>query len=109
MPAYIRFSRIHPLFLAMYTIQGSGQAVADLGVGEGGLPDGARQFSNLVKVQKDWIALGKSIKDQGADVTPTEWKNVALFLRKVYQVQIAQQTCLFFVLFCYFSLFWQFA
>ncbi|CAM9691369.1 unnamed protein product, partial [Hapterophycus canaliculatus] len=59
---------------------------AEVGVGEGGLPDGARQFSNLVKVQRDWAALGKSIKDQGASVTPEEWKNVALFLRKVYQL-----------------------
>eukprot|EP00904_Undaria_pinnatifida_P008763 jgi/Undpi1/5016/HiC_scaffold_19.g08368.m1 len=61
-------------------------ALAEVGVGEGGLPDGARQFSNLVKVQKDWIALGKTVKSQGADVSAGEWKNVALFLRKVYQL-----------------------
>lgn len=60
--------------------------MADLGVGEGGLPDGARQFSNFVKVQKDWAALGASIKGKGADVTPEEWKNTSLFLRKVYQL-----------------------
>lgn len=61
-------------------------ALAEVGVGEGGLPDGARQFSNFVKVQKDWAALGASIKGKGADVTAEEWKNVALFLRKVYQL-----------------------
>ncbi|CAN0020112.1 unnamed protein product [Ectocarpus sp. 6 AP-2014] len=66
--------------------QGPEFASAEVGVGEGGLPDGARQFSNLVKVQKDWVALGKSIDSQGADVTADEWKNVALFLRKVYQL-----------------------
>lgn len=66
--------------------KGPSSAIAEVGVGEGGLPDGARQFSNLVKVQRDWAALGKSITDQGADVTPEEWKNVALFLRKVYQL-----------------------
>ncbi|CAM9642536.1 unnamed protein product [Scytosiphon promiscuus] len=71
---------------AVAVTQGPGVAVAEVGVGEGGLPDGARQFSNLVKVQRDWAALGKSIKDQGASVTPEEWKNVALFLRKVYQL-----------------------
>ena len=60
--------------------------MAELGVGEGGLPDGARQFSNFVKVQKDWAALGASIKGKGADTTPEEWKNVSLFLRKVYQL-----------------------
>lgn len=59
--------------------------MAELGVGEGGLPNGARQFSNLIKVQKDWIALGKTVKDKRADLTADEWKNVALFLRKVYQ------------------------
>lgn len=60
--------------------------MAELGVGEGGLPDGARQFSNFVKVQKDWGALGASIRGKGADPTPEEWKNVSLFLRKVYQL-----------------------
>ena len=62
-----------------------GKSFADPLVGEGGLPNGARQFSNLLKVQKDWAALGKTIKARGADVTPEEWKNVALFLRRVYQ------------------------
>lgn len=66
--------------------QGPRIALAELGVGEGGLPDGARQFSNFVKVKKDWAALGASIKGKGADVTAEEWKNVALFLRKVYQL-----------------------
>lgn len=61
-------------------------ALAELGVGEGGLPDGAKQFSNLLKVQKDWIALSQTIKKKRADVSDEEWKNVALFLRKVYQV-----------------------
>ncbi|CAN0486305.1 unnamed protein product, partial [Ectocarpus sp. 12 AP-2014] len=71
---------------AVAVSQGPEFASAEVGVGEGGLPDGARQFSNLVKVQKDWAALGKSIESQGADVTADEWKNVALFLRKVYQL-----------------------
>lgn len=66
--------------------QGPEFASAEVGVGEGGLPNGARQFSNFVKVQNDWAALGKSIESQGADVTAEEWKNVALFLRKVYQL-----------------------
>ncbi|CAM9300063.1 unnamed protein product, partial [Laminaria digitata] len=65
--------------------KGPAGALAELGVGEGGLPDGARQFSNLVKVQKDWVALGKTVRSQGAEVSAGEWKNVALFLRKVYQ------------------------
>ncbi|CAM9246196.1 unnamed protein product [Discosporangium mesarthrocarpum] len=59
--------------------------LAELGVGEGGLPDGARQFSNLVKIQKDWIALGKTISARGSELSPEEWKNVAFFLRRVYQ------------------------
>ncbi|CAM9202320.1 unnamed protein product [Ectocarpus sp. 8 AP-2014] len=71
---------------AVAVSQGPEFASAEVGVGEGGLPDGARQFSNLVKVQKDWAALGKSIESQGADVTADQWKNVALFLRKVYQL-----------------------
>ncbi|CAN0041334.1 unnamed protein product [Pylaiella littoralis] len=71
---------------AVAVTQDPGFASAEVGVGEGGLPDGARQFSNLVKVQNDWIALGKSIKSQGDGVTDGEWKNVALFLRKVYQL-----------------------
>jgi len=66
-------------------LQFPGESFADKLVGEGGLPSGARQFSNLLKVQKDWAALGATIKAKGADVTPEEWKNVALFLRKVYQ------------------------
>lgn len=52
------------------------------------MPDGARQFSNFVKVRKDWAALGQTIKNKGADVAPEEWKNVALFLRKVYQASL---------------------
>lgn len=60
--------------------------MAELGVGEGGLPDGAKQFSNLLKVQKDWIALSQTIKKKRGDVSDEEWRNVALFLRKVYQV-----------------------
>eukprot|EP00903_Cladosiphon_okamuranus_P017956 g16520.t1 len=71
---------------AVAVAQGPRIALAELGVGEGGLPDGARQFSDFVKVQKDWAALGVSLKDKGANVSPEEWKNVSLFLRKVYQL-----------------------
>lgn len=55
-------------------------------MGEGGLPDGARQFSNFLKVQRDWVALGKTVNEKKAGVSDEEWKNIALFLRKVYQV-----------------------
>lgn len=37
-------------------------------------------------MQKDWAALGASVRAQGAGVTAEEWKNIALFLRKVYQL-----------------------
>ena len=37
------------------------QLYAALKVGEGGLPDGAKQFESLVRAKREWNKLGKSI------------------------------------------------
>uniref|UniRef100_A0A7S2H2F4 Uncharacterized protein n=1 Tax=Octactis speculum TaxID=3111310 RepID=A0A7S2H2F4_9STRA len=55
-------------------------------VGEGGLPDGARQFDNLVRAQRDWIKLGKAVESRHEEFTDEEWKNVGFYLRKLYSV-----------------------
>lgn len=67
-------------------VQSSPLPTSAASVGEGGLPDGARQFSNLLKAQQDWAALGNTMRERGSSLSQEEWKNVALFLRKVYQV-----------------------
>ena len=54
-------------------------------VGEGGLPDGARQFDAVLRAQRDWVAIGKRVK-RGDNISDEEWKNIALYLRKLYAV-----------------------
>ncbi|CAM9421880.1 unnamed protein product [Phaeothamnion confervicola] len=54
-------------------------------VGEGDLPDGARQFLNVLNAQRDWVALGKTVAERKGELSESEWKNVQLFLRKFYQ------------------------
>lgn len=54
--------------------------------GEGGLPEAARQFDNVVRSQKGWESLGSRIEKGGkaGDITNEEWKNVQLYLRQLY-------------------------
>ena len=51
-------------------------------VGEGGLPEGARQFESMIRIQRDWGKIAKRVKEGG--VADEEWKNIQLFLRKLY-------------------------
>ena len=51
-------------------------ALAGAPVGEGGLPDGARQFSNILLQQREWNKIGKRVRDGGSSVSKDEWKNI---------------------------------
>mmetsp|Transcript_30385 Transcript_30385/g.70442 ORF Transcript_30385/g.70442 Transcript_30385/m.70442 type:complete len:210 (-) Transcript_30385:39-668(-) len=62
----------------------SPEEAAALPVGEGGLPDGAKQFESLVRAKREWNKLGKSIATRHEEYSAEEWKNVALFLRQLY-------------------------
>ncbi|KAG5177417.1 hypothetical protein JKP88DRAFT_86003 [Tribonema minus] len=53
-------------------------------VGEGNLPDEAYAFLKLIQLQKDWAAIGKTVRER-EDVAGDEWQNVQLYLRKMYQ------------------------
>lgn len=59
-------------------------AVATPPVGEGGMPEGARSFSSVIRAQSDWDKIGKRIQQGG--LSDEEWKNVALYIRKLYSV-----------------------
>jgi hypothetical protein len=47
----------------------------------GGLPEGALQFQKLIKVQKEWEKLGKTIADREGKLDEKEWANTQLYLR----------------------------
>jgi hypothetical protein len=55
--------------------------------GEGGLPDGARQFDNVLRSQREWEKIGGRIQEAGAKggLSEDEWKGIQLFLRKLYE------------------------
>mmetsp|Transcript_27639 Transcript_27639/g.55316 ORF Transcript_27639/g.55316 Transcript_27639/m.55316 type:complete len:194 (-) Transcript_27639:151-732(-) len=59
-------------------------------VGEGTrLPDGAAQFSRILKAQSDWKKLGSALDDRVAkkeEIGEDEWKSTSLYLRKLYGV-----------------------
>jgi len=62
----------------------SSPAFAGAPVGEGGLPDGARQFSNVLLQQREWTKIGKRVREGGSSVGKNEWKNIQLYTRKLY-------------------------
>lgn len=65
----------------------AGAAVAKaVPVGEGGLPEGARQFDAVVRAQRDWAAIGKRVATGHEDMTKDEWSNIGGYLRKLYAV-----------------------
>jgi hypothetical protein len=54
-------------------------------VGEGGLPEGARQFSAVLAAQRDWNAIAKRLQDSSSsEVSDKEWQNISFFLRRLY-------------------------
>mmetsp|Transcript_76692 Transcript_76692/g.153906 ORF Transcript_76692/g.153906 Transcript_76692/m.153906 type:complete len:211 (+) Transcript_76692:81-713(+) len=58
-------------------------------VGEGGLPDGAKQFDNVLRAQRDWAKIGKRVRSSSSSSEPlpdAEWVSISLFLRKLYAV-----------------------
>jgi len=57
-------------------------SLAGAPVGEGGLPEGARQFDSVIRVQRDWSKIAKRVKEGG--LADEEWKNIQLFLRRLY-------------------------
>lgn len=52
---------------------------------KGQLPDGARQFSQVISAQKQWDTIKDSFKD-GHEPDDGEWKNLRTYLRMVYAV-----------------------
>eukprot|EP00640_Fibrocapsa_japonica_P006715 CAMPEP_0113944032 /NCGR_PEP_ID=MMETSP1339-20121228/30593_1 /TAXON_ID=94617 /ORGANISM="Fibrocapsa japonica" /LENGTH=171 /DNA_ID=CAMNT_0000949085 /DNA_START=170 /DNA_END=685 /DNA_ORIENTATION=+ /assembly_acc=CAM_ASM_000762 len=62
-------------------------SAAGLPVGKGGLPQGVLASGNIKKTQKDVAAIIQTLKDRGAELDDTEWKNLGGYLRKIYQVE----------------------
>lgn len=68
---------------AVASVAAATPALAGPPVGEGGMPEGARQFSSVLAAQRDWAAIAKRVQD-GSDVSDKEWQNIAFFLRRLY-------------------------
>jgi hypothetical protein len=52
-------------------------------VGEGDLPKGAMAFSKLVKYQKDWDVLAKSVESRKDEMDQKEVLAIKLFLKQL--------------------------
>ena len=50
-------------------------------VGEGGLPDGPLAFQKLIKYQKDWNDLSKSVRERKDSIDEKEILNIKAFLK----------------------------
>ncbi|KAL7441460.1 hypothetical protein ACHAXM_011507 [Skeletonema potamos] len=55
-----------------------------VGTGEGGLPEGAAQFSRVIKVKAQLKSVAKRATEQPDDITKEEWDKIDDFLRTVY-------------------------
>ena len=55
-----------------------------VGTGEGGLPEGAAQFSRVIKVKAQLKSVAKRVTEQPDDITKEEWDKIDDFLRTVY-------------------------
>ena len=64
---------------------GPASAATDRGP-ETGLPDGARQFNNLVGAQRQWSSIGARVRDKAAEMSGDEWDGLQQFLRAMYRV-----------------------
>lgn len=53
-------------------------------VGEGSLPEGAAQFSRVIRVRAQLKSVAKRVTDQPDEVTKEEWSKIDEFLRTVY-------------------------
>ena len=53
-------------------------------VGEGGLPEGAAQFSRVIKVRAQLKSVAKRVTEQPDEITKEEWGKIDEFLRTVY-------------------------
>ena len=63
----------------------SGPQLSYADVSEGNaLPNGARQFSNVVRAKSDLQAIKKRVMTSSSDMDKKEWDNVSGFLRRVY-------------------------
>jgi len=49
------------------------------------LPDGAAQFSRLIRLQKDLAAVIKRVAENADEIDKKEWDNIQEFLRIVYK------------------------
>lgn len=52
--------------------------------GEGGLPEGAAQFSRVIKVKAQLKSVAKRVSEQPDEITKEEWDKIDDFLRTVY-------------------------
>jgi len=59
------------------------RAFADVSDGTA-LPQGAAQFSRILRTKSDLNAIGKRVKERAAEIDEKEWDNISLFLRKLY-------------------------
>ena len=57
---------------------------AAVGTGEGGLPEGAAQFSRVIKVKSQLKSVAKRVSEQPDEITKEEWDKIDNFLRTVY-------------------------
>ncbi len=55
-----------------------------VGTGEGGLPEGAAQFSRVIKVKAQLKSVAKRATEQPDEITKEEWDKIDDFLRTVY-------------------------
>ena len=59
------------------------QANADVSDGNS-LPQGAAQFSRILKAKNDLITVIARVKDHASEIDSKEWENISTFLRKIY-------------------------
>lgn len=71
-----------------YNILNNNQYVANAAVGEGGLPEGALQFSKFMKLKSGWEKLGSNLSSRGESnpIEKDEWANTQLYLRNMFQL-----------------------
>ncbi|EWM30266.1 hypothetical protein Naga_100003g49 [Nannochloropsis gaditana] len=65
-------------------ISAPSQAMA--AVGEGGLPAVTEAFQRVIRGQREWNKVGKTIADREGKLADEEWVNTQIFLRNSYMV-----------------------
>ena len=73
------------ILLSLSTINKPGAASADVSDGNA-LPQGAAQFSRVLRLKSDIQGVKKRVTTGGSDIDKQEWDNIGRFLRTAYGV-----------------------